>query len=168
MQNPPRNLSIFVSYRREDTGEAARELADALQKIKTAYYEYTPFIDVQGITGGSDWRKAIEQRLESTDALIALIGKDWLSVRDQYGRRRIDDPEDVVRYELGVALERGIVVLPCLGPSVSMPPKQALPSDVAGITDRQAIQFGGDWQVTASSIATALFVHQVTAGLKRT
>jgi hypothetical protein len=164
MRTPRECFSIFISYRHEDAGEDARDLADALRKIETRF-KYNPFMDVEGISGGSDWREAIKRTLESTDALVALIGRNWLAARDEYGRRRIDDPEDWVRYEIRGALERGTVLIPCLGPDVSMPPKQALPNDIAGIADRQAIPFRDNWNATASSIAAALVVHYATGGI---
>jgi hypothetical protein len=69
-------------------------------------------MDVDSIKPGIDFGKTIEERVGSCDVLIAVIGKRWLSAADEGGRRRLDNPEDFVRLEIGIALRRDIRVIP--------------------------------------------------------
>ena len=52
----------------------------------------------------SGYLKAIAERIENRDALIAIIGKDWLHAEDGEGKRRLDDPDDWVKAEIREAL----------------------------------------------------------------
>jgi hypothetical protein len=49
----------------------------------------------------------------------------------------IDDPSDYVRYEIAVALQRDILVVPVLVGDALLPVAAALPADIAGLTSRQ-------------------------------
>ena len=74
------------------------------------------FMDIDAIEPGLDFVEVIEQAVGSCDALIALIGKQWLTITDDAGLRRLDNPEDFVRLEIAAALARNIRVIPALSP----------------------------------------------------
>jgi hypothetical protein len=38
---------------------------------------------------------------DSANLLLALIGPQWLTITDENGQRRLDNPEDYVRLEPG-------------------------------------------------------------------
>jgi hypothetical protein len=62
---------------------------------------------------------------------LAMIGQHWLTAADQWGQRRLDDPEDFVRLELEEALARPDVrVIPVLVQDVEMPTKEQLPKSL--------------------------------------
>jgi hypothetical protein len=42
----------------------------------------------------------IEEKVSACDAMLALIGPHWLTVDDEAGRRRLENPEDFVRIEV--------------------------------------------------------------------
>jgi hypothetical protein len=46
-------------------------------------------MDIDAIEPGLDFVEVIEQAVGSCDALIALIGKHWLTITDDAGRRRL-------------------------------------------------------------------------------
>lgn len=46
---------------------------------------------------GSDFAEAIEGAIAASDTVLVLIGPSWLTVADNNGVRRLDDPEDFVR-----------------------------------------------------------------------
>ena len=51
------------------------------------------FKDVDSIELGDDFVEAITTAVESCDVLLAVIGDQWLTITDQAGRRRLDNPE---------------------------------------------------------------------------
>jgi hypothetical protein len=67
------------------------------------------FIDVDGIAPGEDFIDAMEQAVGKCEILIAVIGKRWLSISNESGKRLIDNPYDFVRIEIAAALKRGIL-----------------------------------------------------------
>jgi hypothetical protein len=129
--SPPR---VFVSYRREDTSGHAGRLYDALAE---KFGDENVFMDVDTIQVGADFTEAITSAVASCDALIALIGRDWATVTDEAGRRRIDDPDDFVRLELETALERDVAVIPACVRGASFPEESELPASLAPLARRQ-------------------------------
>jgi hypothetical protein len=53
--------------------------------------------------------------------LLALIGSQWVTITDEEGKRRLDDPNDFVRLEIEAALQRGVLVIPILVRGAKMP-----------------------------------------------
>jgi hypothetical protein len=125
---------VFVSYRREDASGHAGRLYDALAE---KFGDENVFMDVDTIQVGADFTEAITSAVGSCDALIALIGRDWATVTDETGRRRIDDPDDFVRLELETALERDVAVIPACVRGASFPEESELPASLAPLARRQ-------------------------------
>jgi ankyrin repeat protein len=130
--------SIFLSYRREDaSGWAGRLTADLRRRIPTG----TVFQDISTIEIGEDFHQAIEQALQSCAVVLVMIGPGWLTARDRQGRRRLDDPNDVVRAEVAAALQRtDLKVIPLLVGGAAMVPAEDLPDDVRPIVRRHALE----------------------------
>ena len=78
-------------------------------------------MDVDAIGLGDDFVEVIETTVAKCDVLIAVIGKNWVTFKDDHGDRRLDNPEDFVRMEIGVALKRKIRVIPVLVDGALMP-----------------------------------------------
>jgi len=119
MQQP----EIFIAYRHDDSPDAAGRLADALRR---EFGDEAVFIDVSG-PRGVDFRDKIAAALHSCVVVVWVIGRHWLRVQDESGRRRLDDPADTHARELATALERGISVVPVLMRGAEMPEQTALP-----------------------------------------
>jgi TIR domain-containing protein len=85
---------IFISYRRDDSGPYAGRLRDTLTHHFGAEQV---FRDIDSVDPGERFPRLIEQEVGSCDALLALIGPEWLAITDAAGRRRLDDPDDFVR-----------------------------------------------------------------------
>jgi hypothetical protein len=68
-----------------------------------------------------------------------LIGDQWLTVTDEQGRRRLDDPDDFVRLELEAALTRQVRVIPILIDGARMPHAGDLPDSLAKLVRRQTL-----------------------------
>jgi hypothetical protein len=128
---------IFISYRRGDSEGQARALS-----LELANYvgEKSVFMDVDSIALGRDFRQSLHESLESCDAVLALIGPNWLDIKDATGRRRLDDPDDFVRQEIAVALKRNIPVTPVLLQGTSMPAEERLPDDLKDLAFRNGFE----------------------------
>ena len=46
--------------------------------------------------------------------MLTVVDPNWLTAKDENGQRRLDNPEDFVVIEIGVALARNIPVVPVL------------------------------------------------------
>jgi len=101
---------VLLSYRREDSAPYAGRLYDHLSE---QFGRDNVFMDVTTIRPGQDFFTAIEQSVTACDALVAVIGKGWLSSSDDKGRR-LDRADDFVRMEIAIALRRRITVNPAL------------------------------------------------------
>jgi hypothetical protein len=127
---------IFVSYRREETAYPAGWLFDRLSEY---FGEGQIFKDVDSIELGDDWIEEINTAVGSCDVLLALIGDQWLTITDEDGRRRLDDPQDFVRLEIEAALERKVRVIPILIDGAAMPRAEELPPSLAKLVRHQAL-----------------------------
>ncbi|OUL84662.1 hypothetical protein CA602_19305 [Paraburkholderia hospita] len=87
--------AIFISYRRIDSKAYAGRLFDRLSQHFGADHV---FMDIEGgIQRGEDFADALQRAVESVDAMIILIGRQWLTCTGHNGRRRLDQPDDWVR-----------------------------------------------------------------------
>ena len=129
---------VFISYRRQETAWPARQLYDLLVAELGAD---RVFKDVDNIEPGDDFVERIQWAVGSCQVLLALIGPQWLTVKDATGGRRLDDPTDFVRLEVETALTRDDVrVIPILVDNAKMPTPQELPTGLAALTRRQAVE----------------------------
>jgi hypothetical protein len=128
---------IFISYRREETAGEAGRLYDHLSDHFGAD---RVFMDVDSITIGTDFTKAIVEAVSGCNILLALIGRHWSAVTDVKGIRRIDYPQDFVRVEIETALQRDIRVVPVLVEGAGLPQAADLPSSLRPLVVRQALQ----------------------------
>lgn len=129
--------SIFISYRREDSEGYAGWLYD---RLSAHFKSEQVFMDVDNIEPGLDFVEVIENAVGSCDVLLAVIGRQWLTVADARGRRRLDNPEDFVRLEIAAALERAIRIIPVLVSGAAMPTSEDLPPALAKLARRNAIE----------------------------
>ena len=128
---------IFISYRRDDSGGWAGRLYDRLSQY---FGRDHVFMDIDTIEPGLDFAEVIEQAVGSCDALVALIGKQWLTITDASGRRRLENPEDFVRLEIATALARNIRVIPALVHGASVPGSSDLPDALKILARRKAYE----------------------------
>lgn len=128
---------IFISYRRDDTRQAAGRLADDLAE---AFGGERIFRDIEKIEIGVDFTQALEKALAECEVMLVLIGRQWSSIADGQGRRRLDQPEDWIRAEIVTALKRGIRVVPVLVDGAALPAEAELPEDLRPLLRRQAVE----------------------------
>jgi TIR domain len=128
---------IFMSYRREETAYPAAWLFD---RLAGQFGRDLIFKDVDSIEPGDDFVEVITNAVGSCDVLLALIGARWLTIADQDGRSRLDDPDDFVRLEIEAALARKVRVIPILVDGARMPRAEDLPVSLAKLSRRHALE----------------------------
>jgi hypothetical protein len=128
---------VFISYRREDTGPYARLLKEHLS---VRFPDVPVFIDLDSIEAGLDFAEVIESAVRSCVVLIALIGREWLTIADTDDRRRLDNPDDYVRFEIRTALQRCVRVVPVLVDGVRAPRRLQLPADLDKLSRLNALE----------------------------
>jgi hypothetical protein len=147
---------IFISYRREDSGPYAGRLRDALSRHFGAEQV---FRDIDTINPGERFPRIVEREVSSCDALLAVIGPMWLTIRDTRGRRRLENPDDYVRLEIVAALARGddVLVIPVLVGTTSMPAAADLPEPLASLAECNAVRFTDEsWDDQMAHLTRAL------------
>ena len=95
---------------------------------------------MDNIAPGEDFVERVSSTVTSCQVLLAMLGPRWADIADDDGNRRIDDPDDFVRLEVGTALSRGVLVVPILVDGAKLPKAAELPPDLAAITRRQAVE----------------------------
>jgi TIR domain len=130
-------FNVFISYRRDDSAGHAGRLADSLEPLLGSG---KIFRDVEDIHPGDDFVKAIEQNLQKANVILVVIGKDWLTAKDDLGQLRLNDPKDFVRLEIEIALKHKHQLIPVLVDSATMPKPSDLPESIAAIAYRQAME----------------------------
>lgn len=145
---------IFISYRRRDAQSASRSLAERLEE---AFGKEAVFRDIEAIAPGADFVDAIGTALNSSVALLAVIGPRWLTATDDQGRRRLDDPGDYTRLEISTALARGLRVIPVLVEGAAMPSESDLPDDLKPLARRQGHEITDKrWDYDTGELIAAL------------
>jgi hypothetical protein len=129
--------NIFISYRRDDTSGYAGRLYD---QISAHFGGEHVFMDVADIEPGADFVQVLEDKVGSCDALIALIGKNWLTCKNDENRPRLSDPRDFVSAEIAAALKRNVEVIPVLVGGAKMPQEQELPQQLQVLSRHQALE----------------------------
>ncbi len=126
---------VFLNYRRDDSEGYVGRLYDHL----TQRFPGRIFRDVTGLRPGEDFVNALDREGVSCQVLLAIIGKRWLSCADVSGRRRLDDPEDILRREIIHALQRNVLVIPVLVGGATVPAIDDLPPELKPLGRRQAL-----------------------------
>jgi hypothetical protein len=127
---------VFISYRRQETSDLAGRLYD---RLADRFGQAKVFMDVDTIEPGTDFTDAITQAVGTCQVLVAVIGPQWLAASDKHGRRRLDNPDDLVRVEVEAALARGVRVIPLLAGGAEMPQRQELPDSLGELARRHAL-----------------------------
>ena len=133
---------IFISYRRQDSGTAARRIA---ADFGTRYGEGSVFIDTDAIRIGNDWAHDIDQALERAQIILAVIGPKWIHTHDEHGRRRIDNNSDWVRIEVLHGLSQSKRVLPLLVQGAERLDPVALPEALQSLCKIQSYQIADEF-----------------------
>ena len=127
---------IFLSYRHQDAAPYARLLQSQLRE---RFPGVRVFMVLDSIEAGLDFAEVIGEAVDSCAVLMALIGRQWATLADEQGRRRLDDPDDWVRFEIRAALERGVRVIPVLVDGVKPLRQEQLPAELQKLARLNAV-----------------------------
>jgi hypothetical protein len=133
--------AVFIAYRRADAAGYTGRIYDSM-----VYHlgRWHVFRDIGSLRPGHDFVRQVQRALAFTRVMIVVVGKGWLDARGKAGNRRLDDPFDLHRLEIGTALERRIPVVPVLVDGADMPPAGELPDELRPFAFRQAIRISDD------------------------
>jgi hypothetical protein len=102
------------------------------------------FKDVDSIPLGIDFKGYLDRKVSECKVLLAVIGDRWLDAADASGKKRLEDPNDLVRIEIESALEQGIPVIPLLVRGAQIPADEDLPAGLKQLVYRNGIPIRPD------------------------
>lgn len=112
---------IFLSYRRDDSEEAARSIG---ARLYDAFGKANVYIDVHKFLVTRDFRKSITKAIEDSHAIMVVIGPKWC---DEMRKKKARGETDWVRFEIEKALERDLEIVVVLVRGAVFPPDEFLP-----------------------------------------
>lgn len=129
---------LFISYRREDTQWIARALH---RHLSEGFGAHRVFMDRIEIRGGDQWRRKIDAALQKSTVVLAIVGRQWLTLTDDFKRLRIDREDDWVRAEIRYALNHKRRLIPLyVDGATPITDARHLPVDIRTMTDSQGIE----------------------------
>lgn len=128
---------VFLSYRRADSEAAAGRLFD---RLRDHFGVDNVFRDLDTLLPGDKFAQVISQNIAQCDALLVVIGKEWLNATDADGQRRLADANDFVRAEIREALGLDKTVIPVLIEDATIPKEGELPGDISSLAGRNPIE----------------------------
>ena len=157
---------IFISYRRDDSSLVAIALAETLRYRVGAD---KVFLDEDSLQDGEIWTERLEKAVARAKVVLAIIGPDWLTASDKFGRRRLDIEGDWVRKELLFANQHDVEIIPLLiGEGTNAPPKEGLPDALSWLSAIQIKRFhNDDWHSGISSLVDTLINHHGFVDIQR-
>ena len=158
---------IFISYRRDLDDFLVINLSE---KLRANFGTDAVFLDTDNIPLGVDFREHLADAVGQCDVLLAIISKHWLTVTNEQGDRRLDDPRDFVRIEIESALARKIPVIPVLVNETRMPPEADLPESIKKLVYLQAtvVRSAGDFDHHIERLVRGLEPHFRSKTAERT
>ncbi|MFN0060666.1 MAG: TIR domain-containing protein [Planctomycetota bacterium] len=127
--------SLFINYRWRDSAGHAGRLFD---RLAAHFGADQVFMDIDDIEPGQDIFQVVDAKLAACRTLLVVIGREWLAMTDDKGRRRLDAPEDLVRAEIVSAFAHNLRVIPVLVGGAAMPSAADLPEPLRELPRRLA------------------------------
>lgn len=109
---------VYIAHRREDSAPAGRRIA-----------RYLTEQDITCVVGEADTRlspREVDREIDSYDAVLVVIGKQWSTIQNRFGFAHLFEPDDPIRVVIEVALEAERPIFPILVNGATMP----LPANV--------------------------------------
>ena len=150
------NMSkIFMSYRRNDSATIAARIYD---RLVAQFGRNAIFKDVDAIAPGSNFLAGINEAIAQSAVALIIIGPHWLDASDDRGRRRLDNPDDIVRLEIAAALSRGIPIVPVFVGDASSPSLNDLPPSLRPLVNYSGlpVRYGPDFNRDMKAMLAAI------------
>ena len=136
MTQPTRK--IFISYRQADNADFVYRIRDWLIQRYGREHVFMDFDNLPAFTRFEDY---IKTRISESDAVLAIIGPDWLPLLQA---KAADDDRDYVRIELETALSTPTTILaPVQIKGARMPNRRDLPESLRPMCDINAARLDG-------------------------
>lgn len=130
---PYPDKNIFISYRRSDSEDICGRIYD---RLVLEFSKENVFKDTENIPPGVDFRFELERAVRSCNVMLVIMGLTWTKGEN---RVRLNDPDDFVRFEIEIALQRDIPVVPVfVQKRIKMPPQTHLPASLHALIYRNA------------------------------
>ena len=139
--------SVFVSYRRSDVPEVAKEVADACIARLGAN---KVFFDSSVLRPGDRWTSELTSASEECDVMLVIIGPNWLGEPPKklknklMKKNRLWDNNDYVYDEIHNTLFRletnSNLIIPVLVGDARLPDEKELPDMVRSFLSNQSFQ----------------------------
>lgn len=130
-------MKIFLSYRRADTHHVVSRLAPRLEE---AFGPRSVFHDEESVGTGGDVLGQVGGAIHMSDVILVVIGRTWVTIADARGRPRLSDRDDPVRWQVGLALGSGRVLIPLLVDGAGMPARGDLPCELQDLATRSGFR----------------------------
>jgi len=144
--------SIFVSHRTQDL-DAARQIR---RQLRWRLWPTTVFLAADSLRAGENWRAELRKRLDGANAVVAVIGHDWIKA-DSGTSNEGPGAVDWVRWEIARALTLQKPVVPVLINGVPWPEEGELPDDLVTLASRQFMTVDGPtWRRDVRRLRRAL------------
>jgi hypothetical protein len=129
------STSIFLSYRRDDSGEMTDRIRERLVQH---FGPKTVFRDLESIALGRNFQEVIDGALAQCQVALAVIGPQWARIK-KAGRLRLKQDADPVRIELEAVLNRNIPVIPVLVSGAIFPSARELPESLIDLRNKNRL-----------------------------
>lgn len=98
-------------------------------------------MDVETIEPGAPFSQVIERHIGDCRVFITLMGPTWVSTTGPDGKRRLDDPDDLVRREVALALTNPrCLVIPVQVGNAALPARGDLPEALKSLSERNVLE----------------------------
>jgi len=121
-------VDVFVNYR---TGDEENVAALLEHELSRRFGPEVFFRASKSIPRGDNFEQALTTAVRKSSALLSVIGPRWLEVRDDRGRRKIDNASDWTRREILEAFHCRVRVIPVLVGSTRPLSADDLPAELS-------------------------------------
>jgi hypothetical protein len=152
---------IFISYRHDDDAFAAEHLHWDLAQH---FGDQNVFLDKSSLKPGDRFDPVIAEALASCKVLIALIGRNWVSITEE---RQLTPDKDFVLWEISTVLKRTgsetgspVAIIPVLVGGAQLPKVEDLPDDLIGLVGNIKHELRAfEWEEDLAALVRAIEVR---------